>query len=611
MSYNDKDFKLTPLKESPKPIEFGAFDTETLGNEARYVDGGALFEGQYERFSDPDDLIKFMCKPKYKGIRWFAHNLTYDLGVLIKYLPEQHKVLFLGGKAMLAKLYPVKSRTHYLSDSWRLAAGVSLADIGRKIGLPKYETPAYLLPPSLTESDEYKQETKEQVDIEVYMKRDVEIVDKYISLFQEEINRLGGNVKHTLASTSMDLFRRAFLEDEYFTPFESRNDFARLAYYGGRVEPFILGELEHVNIYDINSLYPFIMRHGIFPNPNKLRGVTGDISLSTIMNYEGCSEVTIRIPQTHIPILPFSFAGRLYFPSGTVRAVWTHIELRAAIKRGAKILEIHQGLYSTETCTPFNNYVDSLYALRLHYQAQEDPREYIIKIMLNSLYGKFGMRKDGLLQQLITAEEWHGLKNQEGYDTHIFSGDVYFSKDVPSFRQPVYINTLWAAYVTAQARLLLHKYMEKLDRDVIYCDTDSIFTHAQLETSKALGDMKLIYENVDVQMIGAKCYKIHNEEKILATKVRGVPSLYQEKFLTSHEASYMKSLGFFEASRRDLSPSTWVEMSKKSNELTPKRFYSKGHQYQNSVQTSRPLTLVEVFAQHPQQVQRLILSGLA
>ena len=36
-------------------------------------------------------------------------------------------------------------------------------------------------------------------------------------------------------------------------------------------------------------------------------------------------------------------------------------------------------------------------------------------------------------------------------------------------------NVVIAAFVTAQARIKLYSELRKIDRDIIYCDTDSVF----------------------------------------------------------------------------------------------------------------------------------------
>lgn len=564
---------LRPIEKAPKVKQFGAIDTETEGNDAKYIDGGCTTIDGFRRFDSGSALINYLSQPKFKSHVFFCHNATYDVGVLYPYIESNHTLLFLNGDIYLAKVYPRKSRRFYIADSWRLAANISLERLGNAISLPKLPTPQTLLEKELGISGwSCVKHGRYQCEA-CYLERDCQIVYNYIDLFQKEINRLGGELKYTLASTAMDLFRRSFLKEEYRTPFESRNEFARKGYYGGRVEPFKKGRIERINIYDVNSLYPYVMRNFKYPNPNTLHGPSENQPISRIMESEGVSEVSIHIPDMRIPPLPFRYNHKLYFPTGRLRAHWTHAELRKSLKMGCTIYAIHWTLWSDDTIQPFNDYVDTLYQLRLEYKASNDPREHIIKIMLNSLYGKFGQRQQAGLEKLVPLDEWWDAEDKSGFDFVEYDGFVYARKPVPTFRQPDYVNLLWASHITGYARLTLLEYMLQFPDQVAYCDTDSVFVNGKLETGNKLGQMKLEYANVDVELIAPKCYQIFDQSGLLKTKVRGVPSRFQEAYLSSHEVSYMKSLGFFEANRRKLTPAHWVEVTKSEQAITPKRHY--------------------------------------
>lgn len=591
MDYNRS---LKPITKPPKVRKFGSLDTETVTDKAIYSEGGVYVDGMFYHFENPQDLIDFISLPKYKSYTFFAHNATYDVGVLFKYLPDKHIMLFLGGKIFLTKLYPVKSRVHYIADSWRLAANISLHNLGGSVGLDKLPTPAHLLDVPLP----FKRWACLEHHIEecetCYLKRDTEIVYNYIDLFQKEINALGGEMKNTLASTAMDLFRRRFLKREYKTPFKERNEWCRVAYFGGRVEPIKRGMVEGVNIYDINSLYPYVMREFAYPDPNTLIGIREGLSESVIYDYEGVSEVSIEVPPMHLPPLPFRFNEKLFFPIGKLKGRWTHVELRAAVERGCVIHKVHWTLYTTETCTPFIDYVETLYSLRLRYKAKKDPREFIVKIMLNSLYGKFAQRPDAGLQKLESISKFFNADDKAGYDFVVYDNEVYARSGTEQRKQPSYINVLWACYVTAYARLTLYEYMLNAGDNLAYVDTDSVFIQGTLETSTDLGGMKLEYANVDVNIIAPKLYQISQNGEVIRSKVRGVPSNYQETFMSEGQVSFMKALGFFEAAKRKLTPSQWIEVSKSMQIITPKRHYYSGERTSSQAQISRPHPVVDL-----------------
>lgn len=76
--------------------------------------------------------------------------------------------------------------------------------------------------------------------------------------------------------------------------------------------------------------------------------------------------------------------------------------------------------------------------------------------------------------------EWYKLLENDQYKIHdvkFFDEEtlqVFYSQNIDQFEGGVKTNVAVAAFVTAQARLHLYKELEKLDRRVLYCDTDSI-----------------------------------------------------------------------------------------------------------------------------------------
>ena len=78
------------------------------------------------------------------------------------------------------------------------------------------------------------------------------------------------------------------------------------------------------------------------------------------------------------------------------------------------------------------------------------------------------------------AGEWFKLLENDQYKIHdvkFFNQDtiqVFYSHNKDQFEGGIKTNVAVAAFVTAQGRLHLYNEMEKLDKRVLYCDTDSI-----------------------------------------------------------------------------------------------------------------------------------------
>lgn len=120
----------------------------------------------------------------------------------------------------------------------------------------------------------------------------------------------------------------------------------------------------------------------------------------------------------------------------------------------------------------------------------------LAKLMLNSFWGKFGQRSN-LAQttyisdpneyfDMMTSDE-QSIKNVRFISDEAVQLDWVYSDDFIS--ASCRTNVVIAAYTTAQARLTLYNYLEKLDRRALYCDTDSIvFTTSPGQWEPTLGD---------------------------------------------------------------------------------------------------------------------------
>ena len=580
---------LKPLESKVRPRELASIDLEGDGGERGFISAAICYDGDYRLYRSRDLLLSDLLSRRFRNVHVYAHNLTYDFGMLLPHLRVDFDAFMIRGRVFKVRFRLPGKNYVYLNDSLGMYAGLSLADVGDAIGLSKFPTP----PAFVSESEhvpEWRCEVHDRLWCEeCYNIRDTLIVQRAMEMLQDQVNLDGVSMYNTLPATSMAYWRTHHLDDEFLTPFQYRNDFARLGYMGGRVESYNLGVWGDVNVYDVRSLYPSVMSTGALPHPNYMRGPKENDRWSIIEDYEGLSEVEIVAPDMPIPILPYRAGGKLYFPTGRLQGVWTHAELRYAISNGYTPVSVFRSLYSVKQCWPFKSFVDSLYGRRRILDDAGDPRQLIYKIMLNSLYGKFGQRSDGGLERLLPISAYFEDQNKEGYDFIEFEGEVFARKAVPTFRQPSYINVLWASYITAYARIRLHQIMRSVDYDVLYCDTDSIFTHHELEVGGGLGELQLEHRNCTVDLIAPKVYRLILSDGEVVTRAKGVPKAAQDLYALHHVATYDKPLGILEASRRKLTPSQWVRMVKHLHNRDPKRVYTDLDRFGSKNSTSRPL----------------------
>jgi hypothetical protein len=182
----------------------------------------------------------------------------------------------------------------------------------------------------------------------------------------------------------------------------------RQGYTGGSTDMYIPQPPIGVKIYsyDVNSLYPYTMRSFEYPigRPTYFEGNI----LKFDENPFGFFYCKITAPDNLLhPILQTHLKTddgiRTVSPLGTWEGWYFSEELYNAKKYGYKF-EVLWG-YTFQKGYIFNEYVDNLYSLRLKYP-KSDPMNLISKLLLNSLYGRFGMDDSFTSTEIISKEDY-------------------------------------------------------------------------------------------------------------------------------------------------------------------------------------------------------------
>ena len=341
----------------------------------------------------------------------------------------------------------------------------------------------------------------------------------------------GKNVHHypTLPSLAFAIFRSNFMEDNLIPQLSGKiaKDI-RSGYTGGAVDMYI-PEGEVVYAYDVNSLYPFVMKE--YPMPTgKPVYFEGDIR-ATVPNAFGFFYCKIIAPddikhpilQTHVKT---TNGIRTISPIGTWEDMLFSEELKNALNYGYKI-EILWG-YTFDSGYIFKDYVDFLYNLRSNY-SKSDPMNFIAKILLNSLYGRFGMNDNFPNINIIHKDYYADFENKFLDDiidkVELDESWLVFYKstnldDIGSHNVSISI----AAAITAYARIHMTQFKNNPLINLYYTDTDSIYTDSEIDESlidnKTLGKLKL--ENIADKAIflapKVYCLKLENSETVYKAK---------------------------------------------------------------------------------------------
>lgn len=599
---------LVALKGKIRERDFIGFDVETYGENNEFYSGSFYYYkneedrkkglGTFNYFTNKEEMLIFITQRKFRNKFVVATNLGFDLTSLFwktKYWNNLN-IISRGSDILLAK-YDLKNNNGYINfiDTFNFCR-FGVADLGKMIGIDKLEKPLFLgnKPMNYIEEQELKN----------YNIRDSKISCDFMYFLQKGINEAGGNLKITIASTSLDVWRRGFLNNSGVDrltkeEFVLRNDkevkntiFS--GYYGGRTEVFSRGRFNNINYYDINSLYPSVMRLK-FPVPQSIKKIN-NFNVDYINNFEGVTECLISSPNIKIPLLPVKIkekgTNKLVFPTGTFKGTWNNVELRKALRIGYKIKEISKQYIYTQTFYPFKYYVEHFYNKRLEQKILGNNMEFIYKLLLNSLYGKFAQKK----RQKMNIKFVNELNEEE--KKNLYYGDIDKDTDVinnilyevkKSEFNGIFSFPILSSYTTSYARLLMYDYLEELGENVIYMDTDSIFTSKELSTSNELGFMKLEYSVDELVVVKPKFYMIDDSPKI-----KGINRCTKEDFVNVLSGGVVDKIKFSklrESIRRGIEPNKKIKVSKKLDLNDTKRDWENKRFDDMSIQESIPLVV--------------------
>lgn len=592
---------LYPLFEkNTKIYEIVGFDVETYSSRNIFYLGGLQTNKEFIYFYKRNDMIKHIMESKeYNNKIIVATNLGFDFSALFFNTPywSKFKIIYSGSK-LLSAIYHDEEKeikiTFYDTSNYM---PLSVFQMGEILNLPKLNKPKCL--------GKIPKNNKEKQELLIYNKRDCEISKQFLELLQTTVISLGGKLKMTIASCGMDVYRRRYhrfilkheteiLKDEKYY------EFVYDAYFGGRTEIFSRGTIKNAKVYDINSLYPFVMLL-LFPFPPSIREILNpNDNINFSLKFKGLSKVNITTPKyMKYPYLPKKHkvggSKKLLFPLGTWTGTYTHFELNRAIELGYKINKVYKTYIYKKSFYPYKEYVKDLYNLRMIYKKQNSNMELGIKLLLNSLYGKFGQRNvtDTIF---IDIDEM----NEKEYDSFIKTKSRKISMNsnkkgietIESECSSSFVFPIFPVYVTAYARDVLYNYI--VENDATYCDTDSITTFNRLKESKELGGMKEEYNVVMGIYIKPKMYMVETGEKTVV-KIKGVPIRSRENFfkiLRGETLFYDKFTKIKESIRRDILPNTIIETPKFMKLEDTKRVW-KGDFNFNVLEESDPIVINE------------------
>lgn len=539
---------LRPLKSKCSKKRIFGFDIETSNKNKEFVCASIVGNNYQRIFYDKESLKNELATNQiFRDSMIFATNLMFDFFGVFSYR-EGIKKFFLiesGGVLKSATTYVKYDKTDLsftkkdhlekdkdgkpLHDKYYKITfcdtlchlKASVKQLGKIINIPKLEPPKYL-------GEREPQTETEWEYMRAYNIRDSLISCKFMEFLQDSYNHLGGNLKITVASTSMDCFRRTSLEQ--FWKQEPKENILKCygSYYGGRTEAFERGLFTEENygkikVYDVCSLYPYCLSNFKFPHP-KISYLKEKLSHEDYQNFEGVGHFKIICPDDlHIPILP-KRTDKLIFPTGKLEGNYDFLSIRKALNLGYEVQEVGNGLVYEHRFNPFKAHIKKLYSLRKKYKKDGSMLQLVVKLLMNSFYGKFAYKY--MNKEFLGSAEDVMLSAEENTIIPTSDKDVYRILKTDNSYIPNYVFPIYALHTTALARSVMHDHFKHIGYNrILYTDTDCIFTNRNISSSTELGGLE--HENTfnEVMIVKPKFYGGITKEGNNIVKIKGIHSI--------------------------------------------------------------------------------------
>ena len=374
----------------------------------------------------------------------------------------------------------------------------------------------------------------------------------------------------------------------------------RDAFCGGRTNAVKLYHhvtpSQQIHYIDVTSLYPWVNKTCVYPKGHPR--VIFNPGHTDITKYFGLVQCKV-LPPRHLyhPVLPYRHDSKLLFPlcaacveqemvkrpldrcaecvhtdeQRALTGTWCTPELSKAVDLGYDIQYIYEVWHFDETCEGlFKDYVNTW--LKIKQEASGWPswvgddetkrqqylREYfehegiqleydkiqknpglrtLAKMMLNSMWGKFGQRLNKTqVQTFHDPQAFHRFLDTSTLDVRHVSVindhlvEVHYQYQDEDIPVSPNLNIFVACFTTCWARLRLYAALEQLGERVLYYDTDSvIYWTEETQATPVLGDYlgeftsELDSDDFIVEFVsaGPKNYGYETQKGHVECKVRG------------------------------------------------------------------------------------------
>lgn len=454
------------VKRSHKkvPSYCADFETTTLEDDCRVWSWGIIKVGKLNDYVDGTSIDGFMHHIAGRAAHIYFHNLAFDGAFILDWLLKHGYTWTKDNpgvkqfNSLISRMGKFYSITVVFDTGYRVEFRDSLKKLPMSVAAI---AKAFNLHDQKLEIDYEKHRPIGYIPTEQerrYQRNDVAIVAQALEVqFAEKMTKLtaGSDSLATYKKMTGKLFIRRFpiLSPEIDSEI-------RKAYRGGftYADPRFAKKLNGPgSVYDVNSLYPSVMRTALLPYGEPLYSEGGPITDRPL--YIASITFTAKLKKNHIPCIqikknlsfnPTSYLTEIKEPTTVVA---TNIDIELWQKHyDMKILSWDGTFEFRGSHGFFDKYVDHFMEIKKN---SEGGLRQIAKLHLNSLYGKFATNPD------ITGKHPVLRDNR-----------VALEMNAAETRDPVY--TPMGVFITAYARKKTISAAQDNYDTFAYADTDSL-----------------------------------------------------------------------------------------------------------------------------------------
>lgn len=504
----------------------------------------------FEFGTNIQSFIEF-CYRLRKETKIYFHNLKFDGSFIINYLLQNgwtHTTGDLEEECEFKTIITDKNQWYKITCNFfyttqkrvRKCFKVYFVDSLKLIPMPIAKMPKTFglkiekLEIDYDENREIGGELSQQ-DFE-YLKNDVIILrDSLLQMFENGITKLTlsasamEDLKETMGKRKFERIFPLLLNDEPLhtnldLSYEQNLHFSidkelRHAYRGGWTylkKGYEGKEFKNVVVYDVNSLYPYVMSKNIFPFGEPIiKSFYSDIKGYPL--YIITFECEFWLKEGKLPTIQIKntqlFNGREYLEhskSEIVTLTLTSVDFELFKENyETAYFKVQKVYYFRASGQLFTEYIHKWSKVKQEAGKQGNGGlRFIAKQIQNSTYGKFATNP--LKTQKVPYLENNVLK---------------FKTLKPEFKPQYYLPV--GLFITAYARRHIIKYAQENYEDFIYCDTDSLHLKRKVSTipcdEEKLGYFKIEKEFDRARYIRAKRYIGEKDGNLLIT-CAGLPA---------------------------------------------------------------------------------------